>query len=432
MLFVEPPSPAEGAVIDRDPSPPAPSQSPNRRRIWLFRAILAVGLLLVVELAAWLVLWVAAPALGVEARRTGDIYEEQTGWVAELLEPGPGRREVLDSTLGWRYRPGFRLADDAVNAQGLRADREYPQAAGPGILRVAAFGDSFVYGNEVGNADAWAAQVEAEDSTIEVLNYGVGGYGTDQAYLRYLEEGDRLRPHVVLIGFAPVDLPRVVNVYRRFLSDRDLPLFKPRFALDEAGQLALVPNPMRSRGDYLELLDRPEQVAEHGHLDHWYQPLVYENPFHDVSATVRIASAVGARIGRRTGTDRLLADGTFNENSEAFRIQIAVFDSFATAVEKAGAIPVILLLPDREAVERARAGRRPASSTLRDAVERRGHRVLDVTDAFAARAPAGSVDAWFAPGGHYSAEGNRIAAGAVLDLLQRLPARRGPFSNDDE
>ena len=79
------------------------------------------------------------------------------------------------------------------------------------------FGDSFVYGNEVSDDDAWCAVLEASSDALEVLNYGVGGYGLDQAFLRFQREGMALHPDVVLIGFTPDDLGRVVNVYRRFI-----------------------------------------------------------------------------------------------------------------------------------------------------------------------------------------------------------------------
>jgi hypothetical protein len=159
---------------------------------------------------------------------------------------------VLDSALGWRYRAGFRKGGDAISAQGLRADRVYAARPAAGVVRVAAFGDSYVYGNEVGNDDSWPTQLERSAPDVEVLNYGVGGYGVDQAYLRYLAEGRALAPQVVIIGFAPVDLPRLVNRYRRFLDDRELALAKPRFVL-RGGALALGD---RVEARFVELAER--------------------------------------------------------------------------------------------------------------------------------------------------------------------------------
>ena len=99
---------------------------------------------------------------------------------------------MMDPDLGWRPRPGYRSADLNVSAQGLRGSRIYAPIRKPGVLRIAAFGDSLVFGCAVADADCWPAIVEDRFPEIEVLNYGVLGYGLDQAYLRYKAEGRRL------------------------------------------------------------------------------------------------------------------------------------------------------------------------------------------------------------------------------------------------
>ena len=50
--------------------------------------------------------------------------------------------------------------DLATNARALRSLREYADAPPPGILRVAAFGDSFVHGDEVDDVSNWAALID--------------------------------------------------------------------------------------------------------------------------------------------------------------------------------------------------------------------------------------------------------------------------------
>ncbi len=77
---------------------------------------------------------------------------------------------------------------------GLRGRREYSSKAAADAVRVGAFGDSFVFGSEVGNDDVWSAQAERSEPGLEVLNYGVGGYGTDQALMLYRSRGQELEP----------------------------------------------------------------------------------------------------------------------------------------------------------------------------------------------------------------------------------------------
>lgn len=376
-----------------------------------FRALRLVAVLAAVEGAARLALRLTASRLGEPIRTTQEIFQEQADRLRALLLPDTTRLLALDPVLGWRYRAGHRDPANQTNGQGLRSGRAYSPVPAAGVVRVAVFGNSFVYCNEVANEDAWPAQIERRYSGIEVLNYGVGGYGVDQAYLRFLLEGARLAPHVVVIGFAPDDLGRVVNVYRRFRSNREIPLVKPRYLLDAQGRLALLPVPLRTPADYARYLAAPRRVIELGVHDQWYEPAIYEDPLYDRSAAVRLATEVWIRARRRyLGRDRLVRDGTFNPTATAFRIQVALFRQFAEAVRAHGARPLVVLFPDAETVRAARQGRRTVFASLGDALRTQGLPYLDVTEAF--RKPPGREDpgVWFMPGGHYSPAGNRRVA----------------------
>src|SRR5258708_27868460 len=174
----------------------------------------------------------------------------------------------IDSIAGWRYRAGHKDRNNSISPQGLRSLRLYTERPTAGVTRIAAFGDSFVYGNDVPDSAAWCAQLERlNPGNLEVANYGVGGYGVDQAYLRYQTEGAALHPQIVFIGFATDDLRRVVNVYRRFISSRELPLLKPRFVLDSANRLKLLPVPARGAQDYKRYLQSPRDILEIGPAD---------------------------------------------------------------------------------------------------------------------------------------------------------------------
>src|SRR6185436_3250173 len=102
---------------------------------------------------------------------------------------------IYDPELGWRHRANARTADQLhrTNAAGLRADREYSPGLRPGLFRVSMFGDSFILGSDVDQPDAPGAQLERllkqRGLDAEVLNFGVGGFGFDQAYLHYRRDG---------------------------------------------------------------------------------------------------------------------------------------------------------------------------------------------------------------------------------------------------
>ena len=307
-----------------------------------------------------------------------------------------------------------------MNSAGLRGAREYAPTPSAGVLRVAAFGDSFVYGAEVDNANCWAGLIERGKSDTEVLNYGVAGYGVDQAYLRYLLEGQAFSPHIVLMGFIPDDINRNISVYRRFLSP-GAALFKPRYFLNETGELALLDVPLKTPEDYEKLLAHPRDITRIGRNDYWYPPCVYENPLHDYSSTVRLACAAGGLMYRRyLDPDRPVKRGFFNEDSSAFKIQVALFRDFFAAVRERGAVPLIVMLPDLKAVERRKRGEPPVYEPLMRHLRNLDLAFVDAADAFFAGDRPPDTKGVFAPGGHYSASGNQLVAAWLADKLRTV------------
>ena len=394
---------------------------PTTRARLAFWAMLAVFLCVLVEGGARLVEVASRYTLVEAIRSRSSILREQSERIAVFLDASIAGREELDADLGWRYRPGFASPTDHISRQGLRALHEYGPTPTPTTMRIAAYGDSFVYGNEVSDAESWCAQLESSTPGLEVLNYGVGGYGLDQAYLRYRREGRSLRPEVVLVGFTPDDLRRVVNVYRRFVSTQEWPLAKPRYLLHDDQSLELLPNPLSSTAAYQRLLSDPRSVRGLGTHDQWYDATVYENPLYDLSATVRVGYAAWRRVERRwLDADRLMQDGIFNERSSAFRLQVALLAAFTDAIRGDSAIPVVVMLPRRSSVESVRGGGLAEYTPLSAALARLH---ITVWDGMSALRDSGSVESLFAAGGHYSPAGNRAIAAWLATRLDSLRTR---------
>ncbi len=225
---------------------------------WLHR--LRVGLIaLVITLAVGFVTLEAAARLLTITNADGQRFflnlplrpyrlpVEDTRATVERYQQSIISELVYDPLLGWTNRPNF----PDYNAAGMRADRDYPLDPPDGVLRIAAFGDSFTHGNEVTREQSWTAQLEAllnaRGIRAEVLNFGVGGYGIDQAYLRWQQQGRQYQPDVVLLGFVAVDVNRLVSLYWKlqpnvFITPGSNPFSKPRFVLD---------------GDALRLINSP-------------------------------------------------------------------------------------------------------------------------------------------------------------------------------
>lgn len=390
-----------------------------KRRILLWGLLLLLPVLAAEALSALVIRGLASR--GWEVRTTEEIFAEQTRLIQDLLDAGDKTRLKIHPKLGWTYRPGFQSAEHSINEQGLRAFDEYAESRPESTLRVAAFGDSFVYCEEVPTEACWTHVAEASGDDLEVLNYGVGGYGTDQAFLRFLSEGHELRPDVVLIGFAPVNLRRAPNVYRRFLADRELPLVKPRFRLRD-GQLSAVDVPIPDTATFRTIVDDPRAILAYAEHDRWFAASTYNNVLYDRSATVRLVTSLGNRIWRRhIAPDRLLLrNAAFNSRSTVFALQSALLHNFADSVRHTGMQPVVVFFPDRESVVRSRSGAPTTYDALRLELEQGGVPVLDLATAFGVADPGpDGIDDWFAPGSHYSTSGNAVVGQWLAQALRR-------------
>jgi lysophospholipase L1-like esterase len=154
-----------------------------------------------------------------------------------------------DPVRGWELRPGaagrWRQEGDApvrINRDGLR-DEEHPTAKPPRELRIALLGDSMVEALQVPRDRTFWELVERRlegceglrGRRVEVLNFGVSGYGTAQELLTLRHEVWKYRPDLVLLGFYAGNDVR--NNYEPLDQDPLRPYFTlagepPRLVLD--------------------------------------------------------------------------------------------------------------------------------------------------------------------------------------------------------
>lgn len=122
------------------------------------------------------------------------------------------KHRIPHPVFGWVLEPGAsyinRTSEGAVrvtyNSGGWR-DVEHSFENTHGTFRILVLGDSFMEGYSVELEDMFHRQIERlarkNEINIEVINLGVGGYGTLQEYLVFREIGKRYKPNLVLLGF---------------------------------------------------------------------------------------------------------------------------------------------------------------------------------------------------------------------------------------
>ena len=332
--------------------------------------------------------------------------------ILERMVAGDVMYHVLDPTLGWAIRPDSEAWSYRSNPQGLRGGRLYASAPLAGVLRVAAFGDSFTHGDDVTNAETWEEhleRIERPGAPVEVLNFGVGAYGPDQAFLRYLVERRRfedLAGSVIVLGSTSENINRVVNVYRPFYFyyPGGLSLTKPRFRI-EHNHLILQENPLPTRSHYQRLLDNPqEELTRIGENDHFFRSRTPRPGLAWLPSLRLLALAMEA--------NEIVVDGRYNTKSEAYRILTKIVEA---EVWQSESVPVVILFPDQTDLNRLRRGEDSVYAPLLEHLKRRKCHVLDMGDSLAV-APYPTRE--LVPG-HYSPLANALVATALAQFLQQ-------------
>jgi hypothetical protein len=407
---------------------------PAQSSRWLRLALQVAGMVLItvvlLELSARLVWWqreclllqdrtlclLPHPILTAEQRHVLDIFEQR--------EREGKNFDQFDATLGWSIRPNSFVVEEGTpyesNEIGVRATRSYDPTPPPGVTRIAVFGPSFAHADDVALSDSWPYLLENSRPDLEVMNWGVGGYGTDQAFLRYITQGVAYNPHIVIIVYEEDNLRRNVNRYRPFVHpETELPLTKPVFIPDGEG-LALLENPFRSLAALRHTaLENPshflDRVCPHDFfcVRERYEPLPTDRLF-----SSRVLRTLAFEIRYQGALPYLTSWQDSYQNPFQVEVTLRLLTLFAQTVRQNGAIPLVMVCAYRPTFEAYAAGDPPMYQALMDRLRQRDIPVLDLTPEFVA-ANRGSADftGYFAPGGHYNEAGNRVVSRAVLHYL---------------
>ncbi len=186
-------------------------------------------------------------------RGEGELSEGCRMELRDILK-GEGMN-VHSKDIGWVPRPGSKIAGYEINAQGIRASREYPLVPPDGARRVLCIGDSFTFGIAVKNDETYPAHAEKQRPGTEWLNFGIPGGCLTQMLMRYKTEASKYGGKKVVIGFMTNDAQRTVNSFRPFLNpDAGCPFPKP-FAKWSDGKFSIEPNPYPAHDDLRRIID---------------------------------------------------------------------------------------------------------------------------------------------------------------------------------
>jgi hypothetical protein len=199
---------------DRPPTnPPASPNSPvsRRRASWrvrVFAVAFSVGMAIIVA-------EIAMRLIGLD--------------FASPYQPDAYCGSRLNANAGfWNLSEGRVYV--ATNAAAFR-DREHSLQKPAGTIRIAVLGDSFAEAAQVKREDAFWSVMERElakcpdlqGQTVEVLNFGISGYGTTQELQMLRHYVWPYEPDIVLLAFLPGNDVR--NNSRELEPDRGRPFY---------------------------------------------------------------------------------------------------------------------------------------------------------------------------------------------------------------
>jgi hypothetical protein len=184
----------------------------------------------------------------------------------------------VDDRLGWRHAANREktfvneLGEPILmrqNNHGLRG-ADYDPAQSLGKSRVLVLGDSFTEAVHVSEEQTFVGRLNKLHPELQLLNAGVGGYGTVQEYLYLDLYGEVVRPAAVLLA-----------IYENDLTDNCLsyyPSFGPRpYAFASNGSVTLVKE-LQPEGFRRFTLPLPfwQQLNKHSYLYGFLNGRVYQ------------------------------------------------------------------------------------------------------------------------------------------------------------
>ena len=156
--------------------------------------------------------------------------------------------KTYDPLLGWNWKP-FSKHQEKINNKnnniffGKFGERKLKKIK-KNNYKYASFGDSFVFCRYVKNDKTWQSYL-TEYSKQNGLNFGVGNFGLDQVYIKYLRTNIPKNIKTVYIGFVPETLSRCKCLWKHYLEFNNIYAFKPKFILKNK-KLFLIKNPIKS------------------------------------------------------------------------------------------------------------------------------------------------------------------------------------------
>jgi hypothetical protein len=318
-----------------------------------------------------------------------------------------------DPILGWTAR---NLHAD-LDGRGSRKNSYFSQTDS---TCMSVYGDSFTYSMEVEAEYAWPNLLSGL-LQCRVDNFGVGGYGTDQALLRYLNNSDKAP--VVLLVHQVENILRNANQYRQLLyaGTGSVFGFKPIFHL-EGSELMLEP-PLwpRTIQDFRRIVAHPSHYLRfeyftpngpsgkrHLQFPYLYNLLLSFGEFH-----------IRARM---TGAPWYAEFYRPDHPSSGLHITTAIAEAFASQSAANGQKGIFVILPPASELAHKQSGGPWTYAPLLNALNDAGIQYIDLGPVMLERTSGNACDLTTTCSAHYNQAGYKLVAETLFELTSSTVA----------
>lgn len=319
----------------------------------------------------------------------------------------------LNPLLGWPSERSYGMGD--YDRSGSRVVPAFPDPDRQPAC-VSLYGNSFTWGEEVDNEHAWG-NVLSKLLACRVANYGVGGYGPDQAYLRF-HYNVRDHAKITFLVHLSENITRNVGQFRNLAVPVPQFLLKPRFILDGQGQLELVPMPVISERDYVDVNRNPEKYFKHDFFIPGGLSGNQKISFPFSLAMLRAFKRFNLRnkfTGEPNYANYYLAD----HPAQGLQLTAAIIQRFHQEALSRGQEPIVAIFPTGYDLVYYQKARRWVYQPLMDDLRQRGINALNIGQEIMGRLGDRNPCAMYTRcEGHLNEAGNEMVAEIVFRYLK--------------
>lgn len=267
-------------------------------------------------------------------------FNKDLGWARKHGKDGidkspEGNSKYSISLDGSRYNPDF---------QNLRA-------------RIHVYGDSFAFCRLVNDNETWSYFL-SKSLNENVLNYGAGNYGLDQAYLRFLKNiPQQDQKKIIIMNVVPETILRIHSQWKHFLEYGNILAFKPSFKLSNQ-YLKKQNNPIQKIQDFRNI---KEIILSLSKSDPFYKEKFQKDiiTFPHILSIFRnlkiikllwILSTSRSKNAKKKAFSIILSENhklqnRYFKNSNKVNLLEKLVESFSKSAKENNLLPILIVMP---------------------------------------------------------------------------------------